>query len=65
MPDLSFLGLEFENAIVIIETNAKFGVKLKILTFGTKSVLFGYFWARILKTTYLKSAFLSLSKISF
>ena len=28
---------------------AKFRVKTKLLKFGTKKALFGYFWARLLK----------------
>ena len=36
----------------------KFRPKLKLLKFGTKNALFGYFWATILKEllSYLKSA---------
>ena len=43
-------GLDFKNAIVIIEISAfkfflveNFGVKIKIPKFGTKNALFGYF----------------------
>ena len=99
IPDLRVFGVEFENTIVIFETNtpnlsnckisrtrmSKFGTKsliciflcwnlkgllsylksaslnlscckvsakVKILTFGAKNVLFGYFWARISKKNY-------------
>ena len=33
---------------------AKFGAKIKILKFGTKNVLFGYFWAWNLKKTIVR-----------
>ena len=52
MPDLRILGLEFQNIIVIFEISIlKFVLfqslvqKEKILKFGTKNALFGYFWA--------------------
>ena len=51
---LSIFGLEFEKAIVIFETKPlefvylQSFVKKKMPKFGTKNVLLGYFWARIL-----------------
>ena len=53
MPDLHIFGLEFENAIVIINLRpriclvGKFGAKIKIVKFGTKNAWFGYFCAGI------------------
>ena len=57
MSDLDILGLEFETNIVItwnwcprICPTVPFSVRIKISTFRTKNVLFGYFWLGILKT---------------
>ena len=54
--ELCIFGLEFENNIVIFEIGTlefvKFqnlAKKTKMLKFGTKNVLFGYFWARTLE----------------
>ena len=44
MSDLRIFRLEFENKICLI---AKFREKIKTPKFGTKNVLFGYFWAGI------------------
>ena len=56
MPDSGILGLEFENYILIFEISTlkfvylqNFVKKMKMSKFGTKNVLFGYFWARTLK----------------
>ena len=57
---LAYFWEEFENIIVMFEINvlefvllqifaAKFGVNIEILKFGTKNVLFLYFWAEIWK----------------
>ena len=50
MPDLGICGLEVENYIAIFEIStleicliAKICRKAKLLKFGTKNVLFGYF----------------------
>ena len=48
-------GLEFEKNVVIFEIStwicltAKYHEIMKMPIFGTKSALFGYFWARMLK----------------
>ena len=50
MPNLHILYMEFENTIVMfprIYLIAKLCAKIKILKFGTKNVLFWYFWAGI------------------
>ena len=55
MPYLGFFRLTFERKLLLhlkqprILQNAKLHAKLKILKFGTKYALFGYFWAEILK----------------
>ena len=62
----------FENTIVIFEISTLKFVQLQNFAkkrtpkFGTKNVLFGYFWARILQRLlpYLKSAPSNLSKMS-
>ena len=55
--ELCIFGLEFENNIVIFEIGTLEFVKFqnlakkttKMLKFGTKNVLFGYFWAGALE----------------
>ena len=54
MPDLPNFGPEFENIIVIFVISVlelvllqSLAKKKKKLKFGTKNVLFGYFWAGI------------------
>ena len=53
MPNLSIVELEFENTIVIFEISVleifllQSLVPKKILKFGTKNALFGYFYAGI------------------
>ena len=52
MPYLGFFRLTFKRKLLKqprILQNAKLHVKLKILKFGIKYALFGYFWAEILK----------------
>ena len=55
MPYLGFCRLTFERKLLLylkqprILQNAKLHAKSKILKFGTKYALFGYFWAEILK----------------
>ena len=55
MPYLGFFRLTFERKLLLylkqprILQNAKLHAELKILKFGTKYALFGYFWAEILK----------------
>ena len=46
MPYLGIFWLTFEKSIV---TQLKFHAKLKMLNFGIKNALFGYFWAGSLK----------------
>ena len=54
MPYLANVGREFEKNYCYIGNQdprfcliANFGIKMKILKFGTKNVLFAYFWAKI------------------
>ena len=54
MSDLRIFGLEFENTIDMFEISTlkfvslqNFVKKQKTPKFGTKNVLFGYFWAGI------------------
>ena len=56
---LDIFGLTFVNNIVIFEISivklyliTKFCEKMKMSKFGTKSPLFGSFWAKILKNYY-------------
>ena len=51
-----YLGKNFKNAMVVYEISSekiplisKFCEKTKIPELGTKNVVFGYFWARVLK----------------
>ena len=43
MPNLGVFGLKCPQNCLI----PKFDLKIKILKFGTKNALFGYFWAGI------------------
>ena len=48
MPYLRIFGSEFKKTIVMFEISTiKFREKMKVPKFGTKSALFGYFWAGI------------------
>ena len=68
MPYLSLLGSKFEISTLEFALWQSFVQKIKILKFGTKNALCGYFWARILEKllSYLKSALSnsSICKIS-
>ena len=72
MPNLGILGTKFEknychiwNQDSQIHLVAKFCKKTKMLKFGTKNALFGYFWAMVKKTIVIfEISTLELSKIS-
>ena len=58
MPYLGIFGLELKKTYVIFKIStlefcltAEYREIMKMPKFGTKSALFGYFWARILKKT--------------
>ena len=60
MPYLDVLGSNFEKLMSYLKSapsnlshckfDAKVRKKIKLPKFGTKNALFGYFWARILKS---------------
>ena len=59
MPYVGTFGLELGNNMIMFEMNTlefahvqSFVKKQKMPKFGTKNVLFGFFWARISKSYY-------------